>query len=57
LRWGVSLGILSPGGFENLVIAMSAPASRRTLPPPMEGQPDWAQVAAVAKANGCDLLG
>ena len=51
------LFILTPGGFENLVIAMSAPASRRTLPPPMEEEPDWAHVAAIAKANGCDLLG
>jgi hypothetical protein len=51
------LFILTPGGFENLVIAMSAPASHRTLPPPMKEEPNWAHVAAIAKANGCDLLG
>jgi quercetin dioxygenase-like cupin family protein len=51
------LFILTPGGFENLVIAMSVPAESRTLPPPSDQEPDWAHVAAVAKANGCELLG
>jgi quercetin dioxygenase-like cupin family protein len=48
------LFICTPGGFENLVLEMSEPAASRTLPPPSE--PDLARVAAVAKANGCELL-
>jgi mannose-6-phosphate isomerase-like protein (cupin superfamily) len=51
------LFIMTPGGFETLVREMSAPAEERTLPPPSDEQPDWAHVAAVARANGCDLLG
>ena len=51
------LFILTPGGFEGLVRAMSVPAQSRSLPPASEEEPDWEQVAAVAKANGCDLLG
>jgi quercetin dioxygenase-like cupin family protein len=51
------LFIMTPGGFENLVIDMSEPAGSRTLPPPSDIEPDWERVAAVAKANGCELLG
>ena len=51
------LFIMTPGGFENLVRDMSVPAKSRTLPPPSDEEPDWAHVAAVAKANGCELLG
>ncbi len=51
------LFIMTPGGFEKLVIAMSEPAGSRTLPPPSEKEPDWEHVAAVAAANGCELLG
>ena len=51
------LFIMTPGGFENLVRGMSVPAESRTLPPPSDEEPDWAHVAAVAKANGCELLG
>ena len=50
------LFICTPGGFENLVREMSGPAQRRTLPPPADEEPDWEHVAAVAKANGCELL-
>ena len=50
------LYIMTPGGFENLVRGMSVPARRRALPPPSDGEPDWEHVAAVAKANGCELL-
>ena len=50
------LFICMPGGFENLVRGMSVPAERRTLPPPPEEEPDWEHVAAVAEANGCELL-
>ena len=51
------LFVMTPGGFENLVRGMSVPARARTLPPPSDEEPDWAHVAAVAKANGCELLG
>ncbi len=50
------LFICTPGGFENLVREMSVPAERRTLPPPSDEEPDWEHVAAVANANGCELL-
>ena len=51
------LFLLTPGGFEELVIGMSEPAVSRTLPPPSEAEPDWERVAAVAQAHGCELLG
>lgn len=51
------LFIMTPGGFEEMVIAMSEPAGSRTLPPPPEEEPDWEHVAAVAAAYGCELLG
>jgi hypothetical protein len=35
---------------------MGVPAQSRTLPPPSDEEPDWARVAAIAKANGCELL-
>jgi quercetin dioxygenase-like cupin family protein len=49
------LFICTPGGFENLVMEMSEPALSRTLPPPPQGF-DMERVAAVAAANGCELL-
>ena len=52
------LFICTPGGnFENVVREMSVPAQRRTLPPPSDEQPDFARIAAIAEANGCELLG
>ena len=51
------LFIMTPGGFEELVIAMSIPAGSRTLPPPSDEEPDWERVAAIAKAHGAGLLG
>ncbi|MGH2617159.1 MAG: cupin domain-containing protein [Thermomicrobiales bacterium] len=51
------LFLMTPGGFEDLVIAMSEPAGSRTLPPPSDQEPDWEHVAAVAAAYGCELLG
>jgi quercetin dioxygenase-like cupin family protein len=51
------LFICTPGGFEELVKEMSEPAASRTLPPPPEEEPDMARIAAVAEANGCELLG
>jgi len=51
------LFIVTPGGFEDLVVEMSVPAESRTLPPPPTGEPDWARIAAIAKAHGNELLG
>lgn len=50
------LFICTPGGFENLVLAMSEPAGSRTLPPPSDEVPDMERIAAIAEANGCELL-
>lgn len=50
------LFICTPGGFENLVREMSVPAERRTLPPLSDEAPDFERVAAIARANGCELL-
>lgn len=51
------LFIMTPGGFEELVRGTSVPAQSRTLPPADRGEPDWDHIAAVAKANHCELLG
>lgn len=50
------LFICTPGGFEDLVREMSVPAQAMTLAPPSDAEPDWEHVAAVAVANGCELL-
>lgn len=50
------LFIMTPGGFEDLVIAMSEPAGSRTLPPPSEKEPDLEWIAAIARAHGAELL-
>jgi quercetin dioxygenase-like cupin family protein len=54
---GRMLFILTPGGFEDLVTAMSEPAASRTLPPLSDKEPDWERIAAAAHAHGCELLG
>jgi mannose-6-phosphate isomerase-like protein (cupin superfamily) len=52
------LFICTPGGnFENVVREMSVPARSRTLPPPSDEEPDMERIAAIAEANGCELLG
>jgi quercetin dioxygenase-like cupin family protein len=51
------LFIVTPGGFEDLVVEMSQPAGSRTLPPPTDEEPDFEHVAAVAAAHNCELLG
>jgi quercetin dioxygenase-like cupin family protein len=51
------LFIFTPGGFEDLLLATSEPAGSRSLPPPSEEAPDLAQIAAIAKAYGNELLG
>ena len=50
------LFIMTPGGFEEFVIATSEPAASRTLPPPSEEEPDWERIAAIASAHGAELL-
>lgn len=50
------LFICTPAGFEKLVREMSQPAERRTLPPPSDEEPDMERIAAIAEANGCELL-
>jgi quercetin dioxygenase-like cupin family protein len=50
------LFICTPAGFEDLVIAMSEPATSRTLPPPAEEEPDMKRIAAIAEAHGAELL-
>lgn len=50
------LFIMTPGGFEDLVLEMSEPAGSRTLPPPSDEEPDWERIAAIAEAHGNELL-
>ncbi len=50
------LFIFTPGGFEDLLIATSDPASSRTLPPHSEEVPNLVRIAAIAKAYGNELL-
>ncbi|MFN2470355.1 MAG: quercetin 2,3-dioxygenase [Gaiellaceae bacterium] len=50
------LFILTPGGFEDLVMAMSEPAGARTLPPPSIEEPDMAEIKAIAEAHGGEVL-
>jgi quercetin dioxygenase-like cupin family protein len=53
------LFILTPGGFEDLVMAMSEPAGSRTLPPPSDEEPtpaDIDRLRAIAEAHGGELL-
>lgn len=50
------LFILTPAGFEDLVMAMSEPAGARTLPPPSSEEPDMAQIKAIAEAHGSEVL-
>ena len=51
------LFIMTPGGFEDFVIATSEPAAARTLPPPSEEEPDFERLAAIAREYGGELLG
>ena len=50
------LFILTPGGFEDMVLAMSEPAGAHTLPPPSTEEPDMAQIKAIAAAHGGEVL-
>jgi mannose-6-phosphate isomerase-like protein (cupin superfamily) len=51
------LFIMTPGGFEELVMEMSEPAQTRTVPPPSEEEPDMERIQAIAVKHGCELLG
>ena len=51
------LFLMTPGGFEDFVLATSEPAGSRTLPPPSDEEPDFERLAAIAKAHGVELLG
>ena len=52
------LFICLPGGFDELVVAMSEPAGSRTLPPPdADAEPDMERMMAAAEAHGCEVLG
>lgn len=50
------LFILTPGGFEQLVIATSEPAGDRVVPPPPDEMPDLQQVQAVVAKFGGEIL-
>jgi quercetin dioxygenase-like cupin family protein len=50
------LFILTPGGFENLVIATSQPAGTRTVPPPSDEMPDFARMQAIVGEFGAEIL-
>jgi quercetin dioxygenase-like cupin family protein len=54
------LFIFTPGGFEDLLRAVSRPAENRTLPPAGNGTPlsdaDAERMQAAIQAHGCELL-
>lgn len=51
------LYLFTPGGFEDLIYAMSEPAGSRTVPPADGPPPDMAALGAIAERFGCELLG
>lgn len=51
------LFILTPSGFENMVMALSEPAASRTLPPPSDEEPDFERLCAIAESYGMEILG
>lgn len=54
------LFIFTPGGFEDLLRAISRPAEARTLPPSEDGAPpseeEMRQMEAAIRAGGCEIL-
>jgi quercetin dioxygenase-like cupin family protein len=50
------LFILTPGGFENLIMATSEPAQARTLPPPSDEMPDIARLNEIVAQFGGEIL-
>ena len=51
------LFILTPGGFENAIVAMSTPARERSLPPEDEEPPDLSGLQDEIAAYGCEIIG
>ncbi len=49
--------VVEPAGFEDFVRAVAEPAGALTLPPPPEGPPDPARLAALAAEHGVEILG
>ena len=50
------LFILTPGGFEKLIMATSEPAKARTVPPRSDEMPDFAQLQKVVAQFGGEIL-
>ncbi|MEA2643123.1 MAG: hypothetical protein QOG08_149 [Chloroflexota bacterium] len=50
------LFILTPGGFEKLILASSEPAGARTTPPPSDEMPDFARLQAIVGQFGGEIL-
>ena len=50
------LFLLTPGGFENLVLATSVPAQARTTPPPSDDMPDIARLQEIVGRFGGEIL-
>ena len=46
-----------PAGFDRFVAEVGVPAEARTLPPPPDGPPDIAAIAAIAAKYGIEILG
>jgi quercetin dioxygenase-like cupin family protein len=50
------LFILTPGGFEGLIMATSEPAQARTVPPPSDEMPDIARLQEIVAKFGGEIL-
>lgn len=50
------LFILTPGGFEGLIMATSVPAEARTVPPPSDEMPDIARLQGIVAQFGGEIL-
>jgi hypothetical protein len=50
------LFIMVPGGMEEMIRATSEPAASRTLPPPVDEEPDIGAIKAIVKEHGYELL-
>jgi quercetin dioxygenase-like cupin family protein len=50
------LFIMTPGGFENLLLQVSEPALTRTVPPPSNKKPDLARLQKIVARYGNEIL-